>query len=65
MIGKLKEACGSDFTGNITRMYKDVGRTSEINLKFSQFLSDQGLSLPFAFHIQVGGHGGGIVGVVL
>jgi cullin 1 len=38
MIGKLKHACGFEYTSKLQRMYQDIGLSKDLNDEFKQWL---------------------------
>ncbi|KAL7062207.1 hypothetical protein AAHC03_01701 [Spirometra sp. Aus1] len=40
MISRLKGACGFEYTTKLQRMFQDVGSSRDLNIKFSEYLSE-------------------------
>ncbi|CAG7819834.1 unnamed protein product [Allacma fusca] len=53
MIGKLKLACGYEYTSKLQRMYQDIGISKDLNDEFKSFLSNHNVTLSLDFNIQV------------
>lgn len=39
MIGKLKHACGFEYTSKLQRMYQDIGLSKDLNDEFKQWMT--------------------------
>jgi len=53
MIGKLKHACGFEYTSKLQRMYQDIGLSKDLNDEFKGWLVTKNETLPLDFQIQV------------
>ncbi|ODM94965.1 Cullin-2 [Orchesella cincta] len=53
MINRLKQACGYEFTNKLHRMFTDVSVSSDLNNKFNDYLTKEGIKLPISFSIMV------------
>jgi cullin 1 len=53
MIGKLKHACGFEYTSKLQRMYQDIGLSKDLNDEFKAYLSTKEEKLAVDFNIQV------------
>jgi len=53
MIGKLKLACGYEYTSKLQRMYQDIGISKDLNDEFKSFLAGCNVQLALDFSIQV------------
>ncbi|CAL8109556.1 unnamed protein product [Orchesella dallaii] len=53
MIGKLKHACGFEYTSKLQRMYQDIGLSKDLNDEFKNYLREKQDTLPLDFQIQV------------
>ncbi len=49
----LQQACGYEFTNKLHRMFTDMSISSELNKKFSDFLSKDHVELGITFNILV------------
>lgn len=53
MIGKLKQACGFEYTNKLQNMFKDVGLSKDLNGSFRRYLTTSNELLDIDFQIQV------------
>eukprot|EP01101_Sappina_pedata_P002151 TRINITY_DN12410_c0_g1_i1.p1 TRINITY_DN12410_c0_g1~~TRINITY_DN12410_c0_g1_i1.p1 ORF type:complete len:768 (+),score=286.72 TRINITY_DN12410_c0_g1_i1:26-2305(+) len=51
MIGKLKQACGYEFTSKLQRMFTDISLSRDMNEKFKQRVVGKGLTVDFSMLI--------------
>jgi len=53
MINRLKQACGYEFTNKLHRMYTDMSLSTDLNIKFNEYLKNENLDLKINFSIYV------------
>ncbi|TGZ77072.1 Cullin-domain-containing protein [Ascodesmis nigricans] len=53
MIGKLKEACGYEYTNKLQRMFQDMQISKDLNDNYKQWLSEKSIKTSVDFSCQV------------
>ncbi|KAI1729285.1 cullin family domain-containing protein [Ditylenchus destructor] len=53
MIGKMKEACGYEFTNKLSRMFTDIGTSKNLTEKFNEEISKKGIKLEIPISVMV------------
>jgi len=49
----LREVCGFEYTAKLQRMFNDIGLSQDVNQKFRDYISDQGINLGIEMNVMV------------